>query len=63
MKFQYYRSTKNKKWYWRLVAKNGRTVADGSQGYKSKHAVERAIARVKDGIRGQTFIDIDEVDA
>jgi uncharacterized protein YegP (UPF0339 family) len=36
MKIQFYKSRKNKQWYWRAVARNGRKVAGGAEGYKSK---------------------------
>lgn len=36
-KFELYRD-KAKKWRWRLVASNGRIVADSGQGYRSKGA-------------------------
>jgi uncharacterized protein YegP (UPF0339 family) len=41
MKVQIYQG-KNKKWYWRVVARNGRIIADGAQGYASKANVKRA---------------------
>ena len=36
MHYEYYRSKKNSQWYWRLKASNGKTIADGSEGYKNK---------------------------
>ena len=36
----------NHKWYWHMVAENGRIVADGSQGYSTKNGCERAIVRM-----------------
>lgn len=30
-------------WYWRLVAGNGKIVADGSEGYASKSNARRAV--------------------
>jgi hypothetical protein len=33
-------------WYWRLVAANGRMVADGSEGYASKSNARRAAINV-----------------
>jgi uncharacterized protein YegP (UPF0339 family) len=36
MKIQFYKSKKNKQWYWRAKARNGRKVAGGAEGYKSK---------------------------
>lgn len=29
-------------WYWRLLATNGRIVADGAEGYSSKSKAKRA---------------------
>ena len=34
MKIQFYKSKKNGQWYWRAIAKNGRKVAGGCEGYK-----------------------------
>lgn len=34
------------KWYWHMVAANGRIVADGSEGYSTKNGCERAIVRI-----------------
>jgi uncharacterized protein YegP (UPF0339 family) len=36
MRFQIYKG-KDKRWYWRAIAGNGRIVADGSQGYVTKY--------------------------
>lgn len=33
-------------WRWRLVAKNGRTIADSGEGYATKGGAERAIDTV-----------------
>ena len=46
-RFEYFQSRRNSQWYWRLVASNGKTVADGSEGYSTKHACSDAINRVK----------------
>lgn len=35
------------KWYWRLVARNGKIVADGAEHYASKSNVIRAINMLK----------------
>lgn len=43
--FEVYKSVHQ--WYWRLVAKNGKTIADGSEGYKTKAGCLKAIERVK----------------
>lgn len=34
-------------WRWRLVAANGRIIADSGEGYQSKQGVERGIQSVK----------------
>lgn len=39
-------------WHWRLRAKNGRIIADGSEGYSSRAAVKRAIKNLE-----STFAD------
>lgn len=36
MKIQFYKSKKNGQWYWRAIARNGRKVAGGCEGYKRK---------------------------
>lgn len=36
MRIQFYKSKKNGQWYWRAVARNGRKVAGGAEGYKRK---------------------------
>ena len=35
-------------WRWRMVASNGRIVADGGEGYSSRSAVRRAVSNVRD---------------
>ena len=34
-------------WYWRLVAGNGRTIADGAEGYSRKGNVLRACEKME----------------
>lgn len=41
-------------WYWRLCARNGKVVADGSEGYASKSNARRAARRVEDAIASST---------
>jgi uncharacterized protein len=36
-------------WRWRLIASNGRTVADSAEGYSSKQKAQEGIASVKEG--------------
>ena len=37
MKIQFYKSKKNGQWYWRAVARNGKKVAGGSEGYHNRN--------------------------
>lgn len=46
MKVEIYRSH-NGRWYWHLIAANGRTIADGAEGYASARNAERAARRVR----------------
>lgn len=32
-------------WYWRAVARNGKTMADGGEAYARRHDAKRAILR------------------
>jgi uncharacterized protein YegP (UPF0339 family) len=45
-KIEIYRAT-NKQFYWRLVSRNGRIIADGAEGYKTRVALAKAVARLK----------------
>lgn len=45
-KFEMYESS-NGEWRWRLVAPNGRTIADSGEGYSSKQACQEGIQSVK----------------
>ena len=49
MKFDFYED-KAGGWRWRLVAGNGRIMADGSESYTRKEDLERAIRVVIDGV-------------
>jgi uncharacterized protein YegP (UPF0339 family) len=44
MKIEYYRG-KNRKWFWRMQADNGKVICDGAQGYVSKGNATKAILR------------------
>lgn len=46
---QIYRSH-NGLWYWRIRARNGRIIADGSEGYVSRSNASRAFKRACDVI-------------
>lgn len=45
-KFKVRQSPKNKKWYWKLVAGNGETIAT-SEPYKTKQSAMRGITSVR----------------
>ncbi len=45
-KLEVYKSSANGQWYWRLIAPNGRIIADGSEGYTRRNGVEQAAKRV-----------------
>ena len=47
MKFQYWKSSRNGEWYWRLRADNGEPIAAGGEGYKSKADCLHGINLVK----------------
>lgn len=49
MKFEIYKD-RQKLWRWRLIAKNGKNVANGGEGYYSKFNVKRAIKKFIKGI-------------
>ena len=46
MKFEIFEG-RNKKWYWRLIAANGKIVADGGQGYSTSQNTRRAVIKLK----------------
>jgi uncharacterized protein YegP (UPF0339 family) len=59
IKVQFYRSKKNRQWYWRAVARNGRKVAVGGEGYKTKVACIKGFqVIVKAVMKGRMVIDI-----
>ncbi len=46
MKYKVYKD-KSGEWRWRLVASNGRTLADSGEGYRNKQDCLNAIEQVK----------------
>lgn len=46
MKFQIYRSGKDRQFYWRLVSHNGNVIAQG-EGYKRRAGALKAIRAVQ----------------
>ncbi|MFC6824958.1 HVO_2922 family protein [Halopelagius fulvigenes] len=47
-------------WRWRLVAPNGKIIADSGEGYQSKQGVERGIDSVKRNAGGADIQFVDE---
>lgn len=45
IRFEVYKD-KSAKWRWRMIARNGLIIADGSQGYSRKSSVDRAIRKL-----------------
>lgn len=39
---------RNKQWYWRLRASNGRIVADGGESYVTRYGAKRGARRFAD---------------
>jgi uncharacterized protein YegP (UPF0339 family) len=48
MHFNLYKD-KAGEWRWRLIASNGKTVADSGEGYTTKANAQAGIASVKEG--------------
>ncbi len=59
MKFHLYRDEK-KEWRWRLVARNGRIIADSGEGSKRKAAAIACTERVREASTVATIV-IDEL--
>ena len=52
MKFEMYEDKKSL-WRWRLKARNGKIIADGSEGYASKQNVKRAVDKFYNDMLGR----------
>jgi uncharacterized protein len=57
MKFQIFKSKKNKQWYFRLVARNGKIVAQ-SEGYKGKHGAKNGVASIQKGAANAKIVEL-----
>lgn len=49
MKLTVYRGVHNRQWYWRIRAKNGKCLADSSEGYARKRDCLRMAHKVAAG--------------
>ena len=47
MRLVCYRGNGKQPWRWRLVATNGRIVADSAEGYATKSNLRRAVTRLQ----------------
>lgn len=56
MKFVIYQSEKDQQWYWKLLAANGKTIADGCEGYVSKGNCRKAVIRVQSKAAGAVIV-------
>jgi uncharacterized protein YegP (UPF0339 family) len=56
MRFEVYQG-KGGRWYWRLVARNGKIIADGSQGYSESQNARRAVLNLKKRLRRDVPIE------
>ena len=56
MKFTVYKDSRAE-YRWRLVATNGRTIADSGEGYVSKTGCTDAIAAIKSGASAASIED------
>ncbi len=45
MKLELYKDV-DKEWRWRLIARNGRVVADGQEGYKKRATMKKTLRRM-----------------
>jgi uncharacterized protein YegP (UPF0339 family) len=59
MKFFMYQD-KRGDWRWRLVAANGKTVADSAEGYNGQGNVRRAIKAFRKGIDAAELVVVKE---
>lgn len=60
MRFEVFKS-KNQKWHWRLVAQNGRIIADGGQGYSTRQNARRAVSNLQDNLDAIRLADLEVV--
>ncbi len=49
MRLELYKDV-DKEWRWKIVARNGRTIADGQEGYKKRATMKKTLRRLVNGI-------------
>lgn len=52
--FHIFRSSIDNQWYWRLVARNGRTIATGAEGYKRKSGAVKDVEHIQNNVNTNT---------
>jgi uncharacterized protein YegP (UPF0339 family) len=57
LRFEYWKSNKNRQWYWRLKAGNNEPLCQ-SEGYKSKESVVKAYHAIFDFESTPVMVDI-----
>jgi uncharacterized protein YegP (UPF0339 family) len=57
MTFQAYKDASGE-WRWRLIAKNGETVADSAEGYRRKGGCVKAIERLKAAVVDAKVVEV-----
>lgn len=60
MRFEVFKG-KKWKWYWRLVAQNGRVIADGGQGYSTRQNARRAVTNLQGNLDAIRLADLEVV--
>lgn len=58
MKFKIYTDRK-KEWRWRLIATNGRIIADSGEGYTRKDRCKEAVLNMITRIKNQSQVKIE----
>lgn len=58
MKFVLYRD-KQREFRWRLVARNGRVMADSGEGYKTRRGRNKAIHAIRIGVKSIKFVALE----
>ncbi len=49
MRLELYKDV-DKEWRWKIVARNGRTVVEGPEGYRKRATMKKTLRRVVEGI-------------
>lgn len=58
-RFRYFKSPRNKQWYWHYVAGNGEVMAQG-EGYTRKASCKKAITRFREDVMMAEVSQVEE---